>query len=168
MVAIIDLQDRLVPALADGASLVERAASLAAGARMLGVPIIATEQVPDKLGRTVAPLQPLIDNVCHKTRFSAVDTLLQHPAMGDRDTVILAGCEAHVCVLQTALGLLSSGRRVFLAADAAGSRKPNDAALANDRLVASGAVIGSVEMLLFELLEDASHPSFRSISNLIK
>jgi nicotinamidase-related amidase len=168
-VLLIDLQERLVPAIADGDAMVARAARLAEAASLLDVPVLATEQYPRGLGPTVAPLAAYPAATLAKTAFSAADApgfdgLV--PA-GTRE-IIIAGCEAHVCVLQTVLGLLGSRHRVILAADAIGSRDPADKALAVDRARQHGAEIVSTEMVLFEWLRDASHPSFRAVQKLLK
>ena len=160
-VLLIDLQERLVPAIADGDAMVARAGRLAEAAALLDVPVLATEQYPKGLGPTVAPLA--------KTAFSAADAPgfdgLIPP--GTRE-IVIAGCEAHVCVLQTVLGLLGSRHRVIVAADAIGSRDPADKALAVDRARQHGAEVVSTEMVLFEWLRDASHPAFRAVQKLLK
>lgn len=166
---LIDLQERLVPAISDGDLLVARAGRLAEAARLLDVPVLATEQYPQGLGPTVAPLAGYPRQTLAKTTFSAADApgfagLL--PA-GTRE-VVIAGCEAHVCVLQTALGLLGSRYRVILAADAAGSRDPADKAAAVERARQHGTEVVTTEMVLFEWLRDASHPRFREVQKLLR
>jgi nicotinamidase-related amidase len=168
-VLLIDIQERLVPAISDGGQMVTRAVRLAEAARLLDVPVLATEQYPKGLGVTVAALAAYPAATLDKTVFSAADApgfagLL--PA-GTRE-VVIAGCEAHVCVLQTVLGLLGSRHRVILAADACGSRDPADKALAVDRARQHGAEVVSTEMVLFEWLRDASHPRFRDVQKLLK
>jgi nicotinamidase-related amidase len=168
-VLLIDLQERLVPAIADGDVMVARSARLAEAAALLDVPVLATEQYPKGLGRTVPALAGYPRATLEKTAFSAstapgFDGLI--PA-GTRE-IIIAGCEAHVCVMQTVLGLLGSRLRVIVAADATGSRDPADKALAIDRARQHGAEVVSTEMVLFEWLRDASHPAFRSVQKLLK
>jgi nicotinamidase-related amidase len=166
---LIDLQERLVPAISDGELMVARAARLAEAARLLDVPVLATEQYPKGLGPTVAPLAGFPRATLGKTAFSAADAPgfagLLPP--GTRE-VVIAGCEAHVCVLQTVLGLLGSRQRVILAADATGSRDPADKALAVDRARQHGAEVVSTEMVLFEWLRGASHPRFREVQQLLR
>ena len=166
---LIDLQQRLVPAIHDNEAVVARAVRLAEASRLLDVPVRATEQNPAGLGPTVAPLAAYPQAVLPKTMFSAVDdpgfsALL--PAGGSE--IVVAGCEAHVCVLQTVLGLLDSGHRVLLAADAIGSRDPADRAAATARARQHGAEIVTSEMVLFEWLRDSRHPKFREVQNLLK
>ena len=168
-VLLIDMQERLMPAIYDGEAVVARAVRLAEAARLLNVPIAATEQYPAGLGHTVPPLAPYPQAVLAKTAFSAV----QDPGFpgllpGGTSEIVVAGCEAHVCVLQTVFGLRGSGRRVLLAADAVGSRDPADRAAALDRARVHGVEIVTSEMVLFEWLRDAQHPKFREVQNLLK
>jgi len=158
-----------MPAIHDGEVVLARAARVAQAARMLGVPVRATEQYPGGLGPTVAALSPYPEAVLAKTIFSALDDP-DFPALlpiGSSE-IIVVGCEAHVCVLQTVLGLLAEGHRVVVVADAIGSRDPADKALAIDRARQDGAEIVSSEMVLFEWLRDSRHPQFRDVQRLLK
>jgi nicotinamidase-related amidase len=166
---MVDLQQRLVPAIDDGDSMVTRTQRLAEAAMLLGVPVRATEQYPAGLGPTVAELAGYPQAVLPKTTFSGVAdpgfaALL--PA-GTRE-VVIGGCEAHVCVLQTALDLAGSRHRVILAADATGSRDPADRAAAVERARQHGIEIVTSEMVLFEWLRDAKHPRFREVQRLLR
>jgi nicotinamidase-related amidase len=169
VVLLIDLQERLMPAIHDGEVVVARAVRLAEAARMLEVPIRATEQYPAGLGHTVSPLDEYPQAVLTKTAFSAVADpgfpALLPPGVSQ---IVVAGCEAHVCVLQTVLGLLPRGHRVLLTADAVGSRDPDDLAAAIARARQHGAEIVTSEMVLFEWLRDAQHPKFREVQKLLK
>ncbi|WP_231974474.1 isochorismatase family protein [Pseudonocardia sp. HH130630-07] len=168
---LVDLQERLVPAVHDGDEVVARAVRLAEAAALLGVPVLATEQVPDKLGPTVAALSGHPHLVTPKSRFAADAAGLFPPG---RSEIVVAGVEAHVCVLQTVLELLDgtgtrgAGRRVYVAADAVGSRSPADRDLALARARSAGAGIVSSEMVLFEWLRDAAHPRFREVQKLLR
>ena len=103
-----------------------------------------------------------------KTAFSAVeDPGFPGLLPGGTSEIVVAGCEAHVCVMQTVLDLLGGGRRVALAADATGSRDPADRAAAIDRARQHGAEIVTSEMVLFEWLRDARHPKFREVHKLV-
>ena len=158
-----------MPAIYDGEVVVSRTVRLAQAARMLDVPVRATEQYPAGLGPTVKQLAAYPEAVLAKTMFSALDDP-DFPALlpiGSSE-VIIAGCEAHVCVLQTALGLLTEGHRVVIVADAIGSRDPADKALAIDRARQDGAEIVTSEMVLFEWLRDSRHPRFREVQRLLK
>jgi len=166
---LIDLQERLTPVIHDGEVVVARAVRLAEAARLLDVPIRATEQNPAGLGPTVPPLAAYPQAVLTKTAFSAV----QDPGFSGllppgTSEIVVAGCEAHVCVLQTVLGMLPGGRRVLLVADAVGSRDPADRAAAIDRARQHGAEIVTSEMVLFEWLRDSRHPKFREVQDLLK
>ncbi|OLM17519.1 MULTISPECIES: isochorismatase family protein [unclassified Pseudonocardia] len=162
---LVDLQERLAPAIHDGDEVVARAARLAEGAGLLGVPVLATEQVPDKLGPTVGQLSGYPHLVTPKSRFAADGSGLLPPG---RSEIVVTGMEAHVCVLQTVLQLLADGRRVLVAADATGSRDPRDKSVALDRARAAGAEVVTSEMVLFEWLRDATHPRFREVQKLLK
>ncbi|WP_226350657.1 MULTISPECIES: isochorismatase family protein [unclassified Pseudonocardia] len=162
---LVDLQERLVPAMHDGERVVARAARLAEAATLLEVPVLATEQVPEKLGPTVEPLAGLPHLVVPKTRFAADDGVLFPPGRGE---IVVAGVEAHVCVLQTVLELLADDRRVVVVADAVGSRFVEDEQLALQRARAAGAEIVTSEMVLFEWLRDAAHPRFREVQKLLR
>jgi nicotinamidase-related amidase len=149
--------------------MVSRAVRLAEAARLLDVPVLATEQYPKGLGPTVAQLAAYPKSTLAKTAFSAAEApgFADLVPAGTRD-IVIAGCEAHVCVLQTVLGLLGSRHRVILAADAIGSRDPADKAMALDRARQHGAEIVTTEMILFEWLRDARHPAFREVQKLLK
>jgi nicotinamidase-related amidase len=160
---LIDLQQRLMPAIRDGDAVVARAARLAEAALLLDVPVLATEQYPAGLGPTVESLAG------YPRAFSAAadpgfEALL--PA-GTRE-VVIAGVETHVCVLQTALELLGSRHRVILAADATGSRYLADHEAAVDRARQHGVEVVTSEMVLFEWLRDSRHPGFRQVQKLLK
>ncbi len=165
---LIDLQERLMPVIHDHQAVVARAVRLAEAAALLDVPVRATEQNPAGLGPTVPPLAAYPQAVLAKTTFSAAGDP-GFPALlpAGSGEIVVAGCEAHVCVLQTVLDLLAAGRRVNWAADATGSRDPADQAAAIDRARQHGAEIVTSEMVLFEWLRDAKHPSFKPIHSLL-
>jgi len=169
VVLLIDLQERLVPAIHDSEVVVARAVRLAEAARLLDVPIRATEQYPAGLGSTVASLADYPQAVLAKTAFSAVaDPGFAALMPSGVSEIVVAGCEAHVCVLQTVLGLIPSRHRVLLVADAVGSRDPADRTAAIDRARQHGAEIVTSEMVLFEWLRDSQHPRFREVQDLLK
>ena len=166
---LIDLQERLVPVIHDGETMVARAVRLAEAARLLHVPVRVTEQYPAGLGPTVAALAPDPQAVLAKTTFSAADAAgFPELLPAGAGQVIVAGCEAHVCVLQTVLGLLGSGHRVVVVADAIGSRDPADREVAIARARQHGAEIVTSEMVLFEWLRDSRHPKFRQVHKLLR
>ncbi|WP_444666254.1 isochorismatase family protein [Cereibacter changlensis] len=165
---IIDIQTRLMPAIQEGPAVLARARQLVTAADRLGVPLLATEQNPAGLGPTVAGLLPEGAEVLPKMSFDALGApAIAARLTGDR-TLVVAGCEAHVCVLQTVLGLLQRGRRVQVVADAVGSRHAANRKAALKRMRQAGAGIVTTEMVLFEWLGSAEHPAFREIVALIK
>jgi nicotinamidase-related amidase len=165
---LIDLQERLMPVIADRETVVARAVRLAEAATLLDVPVLATEQHPAGLGPTVPPLASYPQAVMAKTTFSAAgDPGFAELLPAGTGQVVVAGCEAHVCVLQTVLDLLAAGCRVAWAADATGSRDPADRAAAIERARQHGAEIVTSEMVLFEWLRDAKHPSFKQVHALL-
>ncbi|WP_210424376.1 isochorismatase family protein [Gephyromycinifex aptenodytis] len=171
VLVLVDYQGRLMPAIDNAEHVLARAAFLAEVATLLGVPVLGTEQSPDKLGPNVEQIARWCEAALAKDHFGAcADGLaaeLQRRYEG-RDEMVIAGCEAHVCLLQSALGLLEAGLRVRVVADACGSRFESDRALAMSRLAAAGATIVSAEMVAFEWLTTSRHPRFRDVSALIK
>lgn len=169
-VLVIDIQARLAPAINQHQEVIRRNQWLLGIADELTIPIWYTEQYPKGLGHTVDALMTwqTPTNTLEKSHFSAWDepsirTHLSEQA-GQRRQVILTGTEAHVCVLQTALGLLADDWQVFVVADAVGSRRADDKAIALQRLRDAGAVIVTSEMVAFEWLNDSATDRFKSIS----
>ena len=171
VLVLVDYQARLMPAIHDAAVAVANGVLLAQAAHVLGIPVIGTEQNPSGLGPNVEPIRSECSTTLAKTHFDAcADGLVQalHKENPDASQIVLAGCEAHVCMLQTALGLLRAGMRVWVVASASGSRRPGDHAAAMARLAQAGATIVSHEMVLFEWLGDCTHPRFRDVLKLVK
>lgn len=166
---VIDFQARLIPAIPDSAPIIQNANRLLSVARRLGVAVSYTEQNPKGLGTTLPELAPEAgEAVLHKMSFDACRTPEAAAHLtGDADLVVM-GCEAHVCVLQTVLGLLSAGRKVYIVADAIGSRMEENRRAALGRMERHGAEIVTTEMVVFEWLASAEHPDFRAILNLLK
>ncbi|SFH71323.1 Isochorismate hydrolase [Collimonas sp. OK307] len=168
---IVDLQEKLMPVILDGAQVLQRAVILAQAARLLDIPVIGTAQQPLRLGPTVAPIHALLDRTIEKSSFDAcAQAEFMEVLINGRDDLIVLGCEAHVCVLQTVLGLLHRQRQgqIKLVSDAIGSRRSSDKIAAIDRARNAGAEIVSSEMLMFEWIRDSNHPKFREILKLIK
>lgn len=189
---LVDYQERLAPAMHDAASVWAQAAKLAQAARLLQVPVWGTEQNPSKLG----PMPPVLRQACHKVlakmQFSAVEEglgewlkpavaaprgnarslprHLQKPASDapGRTSIVLAGVEAHVCLLQTALDLLEDDFEVWVVTDACSSRSERNRDAAYDRLAGAGAELVTTEMVLFEWLRSAEHPEFKAVQALIR
>lgn len=166
VVLVVDLQHRLLPAIHDGEAVLSEVAWLVDVAQRLDVPVLATEHCTGRIGLTDPVLRSRLPAECivEKTHFSALseDTLLQSPGAGRRQWII-AGTEAHVCVQQTVLDLLSRGREVFVVEEAVGSRRPRDKELALGRMQQNGAEIVSREMVAFEWLDSADNPVFRDV-----
>jgi nicotinamidase-related amidase len=166
---VIDFQQRLMPAIPEGGFAVANTQLLLQAAEMLDVPILFTEHNAGGLGPTVAELADFANGrVMHKITFDACRMPDFLDRLGDRRNIVVAGCEAHVCVMQTALGLLDAGRRVFLVRDAVASRRPESKETAVARLAKHGAEIVTSEMAMFEWLGSAEHPRFRDVIRLIK
>lgn len=163
---VVDLQERLLPAIHDGQSVIDHTAWLMGIARRLHVPVIVTEQYPQGLGPSAPTIAALTDPgaLVIKTHFSAVaeGNLLSHPA-GQRKQWVVCGTESHVCVQQTVLDLLAAGRQVSVVEEAVGSRQPRDKTLALARMQQHGADIVSREMVAFEWLKEANTPEFRAV-----
>lgn len=166
---VIDLQERLMPAIHDSTAVVNKALTLTQAAKLLAVPVIGTAQNPTRLGTNLPDIHALCDTVIEKMDFDACaePAFLQSLPSG-RDELVVIGCEAHVCVLQTVFGLLRRQYRVRLAVDAMGSRQPQDKAIALQRAQAAGAELITAEMAVFEWLRDCRHPRFREALGLIK
>ncbi len=171
-VLVVDLQDKLLPVIAESEAIAARTSVLLRGASVLDVPVVVTEQNPSRLGDTessVAQAWPEGTPVFEKMRFSAwVEPVRDRIMASERDTVLLCGVEAHVCVLQTALDLLEAGFHVVLLADAVGSRRPLDCATALRRMEKAGVILSTVESALLEMTVGADSPAFKKLLPWIK
>lgn len=172
IVVVIDIQGRLAELVDEHGKLFDRNALLIKGAKTFGVPVLYTEQMPDKMGGTRAELVELLSGVkrFEKSSFSCcgADRFLATLSEFGRRQVLLSGIEAHICVTQTGLDLLDAGYEVYPVADAISARDPEQKNIALDRLRSAGAAVVSVEMLLYELMRDARDDAFREILGLIK
>jgi len=167
VLVLVDYQQRLLPAIHRGEQVVAEATRLADAARVLGIRVLGTEQNPAGLGPNVEAIRKRCDSTLAKTHFDACEEGLLE-ALGDAREVVIAGCEAHVCLLQTTLGLLRAGRRLWVVGPACGSRSSADHELAMQRLQCAGAVIVSPEMVAFEWLHDCRHESFKAVLQMYK
>jgi isochorismate hydrolase len=165
---LIDLQARLLPVIENGAAVVANVRLLRDAARMLDVSLLYTEQNPERLGATVPEVASTAAPVLRKMTFDAFQASDFPAPVAERRQWVVAGCEAHICVLQTALSLLADGRQVFVVRDAIGSRRSESKDTAIARLARHGADIVTTEMVVFEWLQTAEHPRFRELSALIK
>lgn len=164
----IDVQEKLMPVIAQGSRIVDRCALLANVAKLLAVPMIGTEQMPDKLGHNVNTVRERCRKTIAKHHFDACPDGLIDELPEGRQHVVIGGCEAHVCMLQTALSLLEAGYKVWVLADATGSRHELDRTVALERLRQSGARIVTTEMAAFEWMIHCRHPRFREVQALLK
>ena len=165
---VVDVQEAFRPAVGEFDAVAANTAVLVQGARALDLPVLVTEQYPRGLGETVPEVAEHLDGVerVEKTVFSAARA--EGFDLGGRDQALVCGIEAHVCVQQTAQDLLDAGVEVHVAADAVTSRTALNRRLGLEKMEASGAVVTSTEMALFELVERAGTPEFKTIQGLVK
>ena len=188
---LVDYQIRLMPAIFEGPQVLVNAIRLGQLAKLMEVPVWGTEQSPSKLGENAAELKALCAKTLSKMHFSGVEEglgewlrppakpvggnarslpkHLQKPASSQdvRNTVVIAGCEAHICLLQTALHLLEDEFDVWVVTDACSSRTERNRDAAFDRLAGAGAELVTTEMVAFEWLRSAEHPNFQEVQELI-
>lgn len=190
---LVDYQTRLMPYIHEGAAALANAVMLAKIAQMVDVPVWGTEQNPNRLGPNDAALRALCQKTLSKMHFSAVpdglaDWLrppvktqggnarslpkhLQKPAQAaapERPSIVIAGCEAHVCLMQTALELLAEEFEVWVVTDACSSRTERNRDAAFDRLAGAGAELVTTEMVAFEWMGSCENPAFRDVLALVK
>ena len=193
---LVDYQTRLMPVIHEGPAVLANAKRLARLAGLFKVPLLLTEENPAGLGSTEPELQALVTQAGGKTfakmSFSAVaaglSELLRPPARAPqgnarslpkhlqkpaqpapvRNTIVMAGCESHVCLLQTALDLLDEEFDVWVVTDASSSRSERNRDAAFDRLAGAGAELVTTEMVAFEWLRTAEHPAFADVLPLLK
>jgi len=173
---IVDVQDKLLQALSGKDRVVDRCMRLVRAARTLDVPITVSEQYPQGLGPTADSIRDALANaalVADKVEFSCLRNEFLRERLHElrrqgRPQVVIAGIEAHVCVLQTAVDLEAQGFETFVVADATGSRSKDSRKLALARLNKAGADVVDSEMVLFEWLERADTAAFKELQALIK
>ncbi len=173
---IVDIQEKLAPAVLEHETLILKVDRLAGFAKRLSIPITVSEQYPKGLGPTVSPIRETVGNAgafLDKVHFSCLDddglrAAFERERAGGRDQVLLAGMEAHVCVAQTALDLAAAGYHTFVAADAISSRAASSRSLAIARMRHAGCIIVDTEMALFEWTRQAGTPEFKDMQALIK
>jgi nicotinamidase-related amidase len=190
---LVDYQERLMPAIFEGPAVLANALRLAQIAQLMEVPVWGTEQNPSRLGGNDAALRALCQNTLAKMHFSAAEEglgewlrppakpqqggnarslpkHLQKPAQqaAARGTIVIAGCEAHVCLLQTALDLIEDEFDVWVVTDACSSRTERNRDAAFDRLAGAGAELVTTEMVAFEWLRSCENPVFKDVLTLVK
>ena len=190
---LVDYQARLMPAIFEGEAVARNAVRLGQLAKLLKVPAFATEENPSGLGPNLPEIAALAQRTLSKMQFSAVEeglaewlrapapaaprgnarSLPKHlqkaaPAAQEREQIVIAGCEAHVCLLQTALDLLEDEFEVWVVTDACSSRTERNRDAAFDRLAGAGAELVTTEMVAFEWLRGCEHPAFREALALVR
>ena len=165
---VVDFQTRLMPAIDGAAAALANAQRLVRGAQLLDVPTFYTEQYPKGLGHMAPELTPPAGALTEKTTFDSTRAPGFLENLPAERALVVTGCEAHICVLQTVLGLIGTGRKVFVVADAVGSRAAESKRIALKRMEQAGATLVTTEMVLFEWVGDARHPRFKEISALVK
>lgn len=167
---VVDVQEKLIRLLPDHARIIWNIRRLLDGAKLFGLPVLASEQYPQGLGGTVAELAERLGQAAAKTTFScgSCDAIAGELEQLPANKWLVVGIEAHVCVLQTVMDMLSAGFRVFVAVDAVGSRHEVDCRVALRRMESSGATLTTCESALFEWCADSAAPQFKQLSQLIK
>ena len=167
---VIDVQEKLMPLIPSAAEVIRNIAFLIDAARVLEMPVQATEQYPKGLGATVPELAQRVPQRPDKVAFSccAIPSVVDHFRRAARPKLLLAGIETHVCVQQTALDLLALNFRVYVPADGVASRYAIDHELALRRLENAGAIITTCESAVFEWIGAAGTPQFKEISRLVQ
>ncbi len=171
LVFIVDIQEKLAPAMRDGKNAIANTLKLLKSADLMDINVIATEQYPKGLGKTVEELRKLIDekDIFSKLTFTGcTDEVKAYLKTSSKKNIIVAGMETHVCVFQTTRDLLELGYNVFIVRDAVDSRREENYLNALDLLKEMGAVITNTETVLFDLLKIAGSDEFKTISKLIK
>ena len=173
IVMIIDVQEKLLNAVFNKASLEKKATTIANTAKILGIPVIVTEQYPKGLGATVESLkEALPENTQYfeKTAFSALENndVLEALKNSGKKQVVIFGIETHICVSQTTNALIQEGFEVSVIRDACGSRSELEYLAGLERMKDNGAHVLTTEIALFEWLKGAKHPNFKEVQTLIK
>ena len=167
-VVVVDLQEAFRPAVREFDAVAAGAAALVRGARILGLPVVVTEQYPRGLGNTVPEVAEHLDGIepLEKVCFSAAAA--DGFDLSGRDQALVCGIESHVCVSQTAHDLVDRGVEVHVARDAVSSRTEQNRELGLHKMEGAGAIVTSVETALFELLGAAGTEEFKRVQELVK
>lgn len=169
---VIDIQERLVPAMNNEKKLVSNISKFILGLKELSLPLIFTQQYSKGLGSTISQISDLVDNFSfiEKTSFSCCDepSFIEQLNVFNPKNVIICGIESHVCVLQTAVDLKMKGLNPIVVFDCVSSRKRESIKLAKTRLIQEGILVTSIESILFEITRDAKDQAFKKISAIVK
>ncbi|HMA97827.1 MAG TPA: hydrolase [Wenzhouxiangella sp.] len=172
LLLVVDVQGKLARLMDETEAMIRQQQILIEGCRMLGLPLVWVEQLPDKLGPTVPELTEKLSGLkpLAKSSFGCCgDEEVMSAIRGTgRRQILLSGIEAHVCVWQTAAALIREGYAVHLVCDAVSSRSPFNREIAFRRMAQAGVSLSTVEMVLFELMQGAEHPRFRDVARLLK
>ena len=172
LLVVIDIQGNLARVVAESESAIRAVGQLVQGSWLLGIPVLLTAQVPEKIGHTIPEIAGLLPDQTDMPRvhFSIWQDAAVRQAIRNsrRQQLLICGFQAHICLYQSSLDLIAEGFEVYLAADAVSSRNPYNKTIALQELSNQGVHLTTVEMALFSMLRSAQHPSFKSISKLIK
>jgi len=168
----IDYQTRMMPSINDREELTRKTATLLEGCRILGVPIITTQQYTKGLGETIPEIKTALGEFepIEKITFSCYRNQEFRTKLAEtgKKNILVTGVEAHICVQQTVLDLLENGYTVYVIADCIGSRFETDRRYADKRMEQAGAIFTTTESVLFEMMISADHPRRKEITNLVK
>jgi nicotinamidase-related amidase len=169
---IIDIQERLYPFIFENEILTKNVSKLIEGLKIIGIPILVTEQYVKGLGPTIEPVVNVLGTHprIEKMSFSCCDEsqVMEGIAISGKENIIIAGIESHVCILQTVVDLIQNGYHPVVVEDCVSSRNENDKRMAIERMRQEGAIITTVESILFELLRYSGTEQFKGISKLVK
>lgn len=169
---IVDIQGKLATLVQDSDQLIDNTVTMVNAARILGLPTVWLEQIPDKLGPTAEPLRDALDPLepIAKTSFGGCGDprFMDAVENANVDNWLICGIETHICVYQTALGLVHRGYGVEVVTDGTSSRDPASKEMALNKMAAHGVGMTGVEMSLYELMGDCKVPEFRDVLQLIK
>ncbi|KGK91325.1 hydrolase [Desulfosporosinus sp. HMP52] len=168
---VIDIQEKLVPVMKYGEKVIQNTNTLISVAKKLGIPILATEQYPKGLGKTVSELSSQLEGslTYEKMTFSGWTSEVTSALKGlGRKKILITGTETHVCVFQTVRDLLANGYQVFVVGDAVCSRTKGNYLNGLSLMSSMGAVVTNTETVFFDLIKQSGTPLFKELSRLIK
>lgn len=172
ILVLIDMQEKLYPHMHEKEALLKNIVTLIQGFKVLDIPAVVNEQYKKGLGETLPEIKEAMGRQkgYEKIAFSCCknDEVMIYIERLHRKSVVIAGIESHICVLQTAIDFRKNGYEVYVVADCISSRKQSDKEVALQRMAQEGVKLTTYESLLFELIEGADHESFKEISKLIK
>jgi nicotinamidase-related amidase len=172
VLVVIDIQEKLMPAMSDKETLENKTTRLVKGMKVFNIPTLVTQQYTKGIGPTIPSIAEALGEFQHieKSAFSCmrIPEFAEQLKALDRKNVVVCGVEAHICVEQTALQLLDAGYNVYIPADCVSSRDANDKLWALARMGDCGAGVTSYESILYEILQDSKAPEFKAISAIVK